>query len=168
MELVRTFSHLNGEEHLLVNKPALYHELIELLRLSRLRTLENSRNSSGVLLLRDFRQIFHLLAQTAGWQKSATGLERERISMSVHVPLGGETLSFGRLFAEQLWSYAVGNIDVGVEILPAWGYGIAGRTKKNLRRPADGFSGAVSEIRQFGRNVPPVPLLLLGVSLQSS
>lgn len=165
MGLIRTFSHLNGEEHLIVNKPALYHELMELLRESRVRALENSRNLSRIQLLQDFIKTLRLQAQTTGWQETTTGFERERITMSIHVPLRDEHLSYGPLFAERLWSYAVGNIDVGVEILPAWKRGTIRRARKFVRQPADGFSGAVSEIRRSGRNVPPVPLLLVGVSL---
>lgn len=165
MKLIRTFSHLNGEEHLIVNRPTLYRELIGLLRESRLRTLENSRNLLRARLLQDFTETVRLLAQMAGWQETAMGFDRERISMSIHIPFGDESLPYGLLFAERLWSYAIDKIDVGVEILPTLERGVARRTKKSTKRPADGFIGAISTIRRSGRNVPPVPLLLVGITL---
>ena len=165
MASFRTFSHLNAEEYLLVNRIALYRELLKALRTARDRTVDKPKQVSGSRVLSQFTEIFYVLAKNDGWRNTKTGLEREGVYARIHLPIARGAVSFGPLFGEPLWNYSVHEMDVGVEILPSLVDGVAKRSRRIRGRCADGFHRSVALLRHVGRNVPPVPLLLIGISL---
>lgn len=165
MEAFRTFSHFNGAECLAIRKPSLHREIFELLKECHRSVPTDDDARSNVRFLQGFSERFARLAQQLAWRKTSTGLEKEQVAMNLHIPSALERFSLEQILSNRLWSYSVGNIDVGVEILPEKIAKPRLQTRTGKEHSSDNFEKAVAEIKRLGRPGPLVPLLLIGVTL---
>ena len=165
MTVFRTFSHLNGAEHLVVRKPSLHHEIIGILNECDRSALADGGHRSVDQYHQYLGQKFARRILQLGWFKTSRGFEKERVAMSLCTPSAVESLSLEQIFGSWLWAYSVGIIDVGVKILPVE----TGRRKRRKTAEKDefpgSFEGVIGEIKRLGRNSPLVPLLMIGLSL---
>ena len=148
MKIAQKYSHLNGEEYLVVHHKKLYKEITRVIesidadefltKESREKTMTGKMLYSPIELNEAFKQKFNNM----GWCES-----RYQYYITTERELLPELLLF----------YSGGMINLGIEVLP---------TKKMQSRMSSGvayYEGEVYNVLRHGRNNPPVPLLILGI-----
>lgn len=183
MRVVERYSHLNGEEFLLVCRPRLWQEVIDVIE--SVDTEAHSSQSMAAAFATEFKAL--------GWRdrhawvprvsndvpNGAQGLDvgvRGRVEqagaasptddqsefakdrVAVEIQFGKFPFVLHDLFGSPLALFVLDLIDVGVEVLPV---------KALEAKMASGgpcFERSRSEIVRNGRGVPAVPLVLLGVA----
>jgi hypothetical protein len=182
MKVAAKYSHLGGEEFLLVHHAPLYEELLGAIHEASAPAQSGVdrpvRISSGKqwLAFHGSKALARLL-QARGWiapkltaypggeaagpapplRKSAAPRHFVKEGVDVAVQLGRRPRYQFELFAGHMLLYRSGEIDVGVHILP---------TKEMQPEMSSGvayYEGEVYNVLRHGRNNPPVPLLIIGV-----
>jgi len=209
MRILDVYSHLNGEEYLLVHHPELYRELKEVIaavraskfvtKISKEKTMPGKRLYDPKALNKEFARLF----ADRGWSGVTyhyyVTTNRTYLDTIVSLPLDHQKtflqqqgvkhpirslkqtdfvkdqvaieVQFGKyafvaydLFVKHLLFYSGGVINVGVEVLPM---------KAMLTDPDGGrrmstgiayYEGEVYNILRHGRNNPPVPLVIIGIT----
>ena len=183
MRVVERYSHLNGEEFLLVHRPRLWQEVIDVVesvdaeeyraaasdQKSRQRRTLYSPGSIAAAIATEFK--------ASGWQDRLVSAASNDVrgQAGAASPADGQSdfakdrvaveIQFGEfpfvlhdLFGSPLALFILDLIDVGVEVLPM---------KVLEAKMASGgpcFERSCSEIVRRGRSVPAVPMVLLGVA----
>lgn len=184
MKITSKYSHINGEEYLLVHNRNEYKEIKEIIK-----TIDTHKFSNLSILKLEFKK----LLTSQGWNKNGKDYvvssdvnmispldkpdynqkkllkndhfhnkswnqtEFIKSNIAVEVILGKYAFVVFELFVKHLLLYSGGIINVGVEILP---------TKKMQSYMSSGvayYEGEVYNILRHGRTNPPVPLLILGI-----
>lgn len=183
MRVIERYSHLNGEEFLLVHRPGLWQEVIDVVE--SVDAEAYSSRSMAAAFATGFKALGwrHRRAwapsvsndvpnQTQGLDVGVRGRVEQADAAS---PADGQSdfakdrvaveIQFGRfpfvlhdLFGSPLALFVMDLIDVGVEVLPVKEL----EAKMALGGPC--FERSRSEIVRSGRSVPAVPLVLLGVA----
>ena len=146
MKMTNTFSYFNGLEFLLIQRPQIWKEIIEMLS-----EIEDMNALSSVLPLK-------------GWTNHHAGNEEKLdayfVKDRVAIDFQSDQNAFAQSFARQLAYYVSDEIDVGVYVLPADALQEDGPDKfasldeKMLRK-----------MLQRGYGLPAAPLVLVGVGV---
>ena len=202
MKITQKYSHLNGEEYLMVHHKELYREICDVvssIHSEQFKTkISNEKRMAGKALYSPreinaaFKEQFRALnwvesrynyyitlnrdlleasiAMTATEQKAyflekgerepifsynQTDFVKEKIALEVQ--FGKYAFVAYDLFVKHMLFYSGGVINLGIEVLP---------TKKMQTQMSSGvayFEGEVYNVMRQGRNIPPVPLLILGI-----
>ncbi len=203
MKIIQTYSHLNGEEYLIVHHRTLYKEIKDVIAkvdANQLKTKKSkeARKKGRILFSpKALNATFKREFRNRNWNDSRYNyyitLDRDLMEASMVQPYkdqkgfltrSGEQnpiysfnqtdfvkdkiaveVQFGKyafvaydLFVKHMMFYSGGVIDVGIEILP---------TKEMQAEMSSGIAYYEKEIYNLmrqGRNSPPVPLLILGVT----
>ena len=160
MQIAALYSHLNGEEYLIVHRPALWKEVQSVIaevdaESCRTKVSQEKRKQGRTLYSpKHMNRAFKIGLEGRGW----SGRHKTFWVTSDEVQFGKYSFVAHDLFVKHLSFYVSDMIDVGIEILPM----------KELER--DMSSGVpyyerdlLNVIRQ-GRGVPAVPLVLIGVT----
>ena len=161
MKIAQKYSHLNGEEYLIVHHNKLYIEF------SKKNWLE-SRYNYYITLNRELMEKSVLMSAKEQKQFLVANGENEPIcsynqtdfvkeKLAVEVQFGKYSFVAYDLFVKHMLFYSGGVINLGIEILP---------TKKMQSEMSSGvayYEGEVYNVMRQGRNNPPVPLLILGI-----
>lgn len=203
MEIIEKYSHLNGEEYLIVHHNDIYKEIIDVIKtvdadkfrtkVSKEKTMKGRMLFSPKKLNRKFKSLFkqrnwkdmrysyyvttdypvmqELITLPVEKQKEfliergvtspiysykQTDFVKENIA--IEVQFGKYPFVAYDLFVKHLLFYSGGVINVGIEILPM---------KSMQSEMSSGiayYEGEVYNVLRHGRNNPPVPLLIIGVS----
>ncbi|NIR46863.1 restriction endonuclease [candidate division KSB1 bacterium] len=203
MEIAEKYSHLNGEEFLIVHHKNVYEEIIEIIqaveadkfktKVSKEKTMPGKMLYNPDALNREFKRLF----KTQNWEDMRYSyyvttnytimqelitlpLEKQKeylIEKGVESPVYSYKqtdfvkdniaieVQFGKyafvaydLFVKHLLFYSGGVINVGIEVLPM---------KSMQSKMSTGiayYEGEVYNILRHGRNNPPVPLVILGIT----
>ncbi|MCS7223926.1 MAG: restriction endonuclease [Armatimonadetes bacterium] len=202
MKVGEVYSHLNGLEFLLVHKPYLWQEILEVIKsvdalkcrtkVSREKTMKGKTLFSPVEMNRAFRT----LLRARSWQPARVDysvtrkphLIRATLSLTpdeqkkmieergeVPIPSYNQTdfvkdrvaleVQFGKyafvaydLFVKHLAFYIGEKIDVGIEILPLKSL------QKEMSSGVPYYEAELYNLVRHGRNVPAVPLVLVGIT----
>jgi hypothetical protein len=150
MKIVEHHSHLNGREYILMHKPEIWLEVVEII------TLIDIEADRGMFFPQVLNRRFHEAFQRRGWRTSQSEYSKDRISAKVH--FGSDSIGPFDLLATHMASYVGDVIDVGVEILPM-------KAMSDQMSPGiSNYEGALDNIIRHGRGVPAVPLSLIGVA----
>ena len=183
MRVVERYSHLNGVEFLLVRRPRLWQEVIDVIesidveeykatasdQKSRQRRTLYSPGSMAAAIATEFKASgwrdrlasapsndVRGQAGAAGLTDDQSGFAKDRVALEIQ--FGKFPFVLHDLFGSPLALFVLDLIDVGVEVLPV---------KALEAKMASGgpcFERSRSEIVRSGRGVPAVPLVLLGVA----
>jgi hypothetical protein len=191
MKVAQKYSHLNGEEYLIVHHKKLYKEIIETIesidaskfmtKESKEKTMAGKMLYSPIELNKTFNDKFNKL----GWHETryqyyvttdkkllpeliALPYERQKdflVSKGVNDPISSyKQVQFGK--------YAFVAFDLFVKHLLFYSGGVINLgievlpTKKMQAQMSSGvayYEGEVYNVLRHGRNNPPVPLLILGI-----
>jgi len=202
MKIAQKYSHLNGEEYLIVHHKELYEEIVEVIKSidaekfltkeSKEKTMKGKMLYSPVGLNTAFKDEFNKLNWNESRYKYYITTERNLLPELLSLPYEEQRdflkskgtdepissykqtdfvkeqvaveVQFGKyafvafdLFVKHLLFYSGGVINLGIEILP---------TKKMQSQMSSGvayYEGEVYNVLRYGRNNPPVPLLILGI-----
>ena len=181
MRIVETYSHFNGLEYLMVQKPSLLQEIrtaISSVDIAACLASESmpgeSRYASDKMILL-FSKHFH----QHGWDdpRIAFSVIREEqvvqrtLAMSAEIPQTdfvkdrvAVEIQFGKyafvaydLFVKHLAFYVSDQIDVGVEILPMKAL------QAQMSSGVGYYEGELYNVVRQGRGVPAVPLVIIGI-----
>lgn len=152
MHIRQVFSHLNGEEFLLIRQQTPYLEVRDAIEAIRFNS--GKEGSAGAQTTR--RAIARRL-KAKGWIQSSTPsyLVKERVA--VEIPWGNTTPKACNLFARHLASYVGDQIDVGIEILPMKSL------QAQMSSGVSYYEGELYNVVRQGRGVPAVPLVIVGI-----
>jgi hypothetical protein len=179
MQIIETYSHLNGLESLLVHKPTLWREVrnvISAVDANKCRTkVSKEKTMKGDLLFSpiDMNAAFKRLLRRKAWKENRVSYwvtRNERLILSynqtdfvkdrvaIEVQFGKYAFVAYDLFVKHLAFYVGDHIDVGIEILPM----------KSLQRQMSSgvgyYEGEFYNVVRQGRGVPAVPLVVVGVA----
>ncbi len=202
MKIAQKYSHLNGEEYLIVHHKKLYNEIIDTIQsidASEFMTKESKEKTmTGKMLYSpiELNKAFNEKFKRLGWNESryqyyittdqkilpeliTLPYDKQKeflISKGIKNPISSYKqtdfvkdqiaveVQFGKyafvafdLFVKHLLFYSGGVINLGIEVLP---------TKKMQSQMSSGvayYEGEVYNVLRYGRNNPPVPLLILGI-----
>lgn len=138
MRIVKTCSHLNGLDHMLIHKAELWSEIQQVLDQANQVQSPVESGLDDVALAKQLTASF----KQRDWHWRENGLfslVKDRIA------LGFQTGEYS--FAKHVALYVQDEIDVGIEILPM-----------------TSFQEAATEVTGNGRGVPAVPLVMIGVA----
>jgi len=203
MKIIEKYSHLNGEEYLLVHHKKVYKEIIDIIQsieAEKFRTkVSKEKTMKGKLLYnpdelnREFKRLFkekdwkdvrysyyvttdYLIMQeliTLPLEKQKEFLIEKGVTspiysykqtdfvkenIAIEVQFGKYAFVAYDLFVKHLLFYSGGVINVGIEILPAKSM------QSEMSTGIAYYEGEVYNVLRHGRNNPPVPLLIIGVS----
>lgn len=203
MKIVEKYSHLNGEEYLLVHLKKVYKEIVDIIRsvdADKLRTkVSEEKTMKGKLLYnpdqmnREFKRLFkaknwkdvrysYYVTTDYSIMQELIGLPLEKqkdflVSKGVSSPIHSYKqtdfvkdniaieVQFDKypfvaydLFVKHLLFYSGGIINVGIEILPMKAM------QSEMSSGIAYYEGEVYNVLRHGRNNPPVPLLIVGVT----
>lgn len=203
MKIIEKYSHLNGEEYLLVHHKKVYKEIIDIIQsidTEKFRTkVSKEKTMKGKLLYnpdelnREFKRLFkekdwkdvrysyyvttdYLIMQeliTLPLEKQKEFLIEKGVTspiysykqtdfvkenIAIEVQFGKYAFVAYDLFVKHLLFYSGGVINVGIEILPAKSM------QSEMSTGIAYYEGEVYNVLRHGRNNPPVPLLIIGVS----
>ena len=162
MKHFQEFSHLHGAEYLAVKKLSIHREIIAMLAECHRKTLTRRGIRSNFESFENLSASFAEAALQRAWRKTSTGLEKERVALNCCTP----TCSLEKIVGNWLWDYSVGNIDVGIGILPENKLKQRSPIRAGKEKPIRSFNEVIRAIRRLGRNVPHVPFLLIAIPLQ--
>jgi len=203
MKVVKKYSHLNGEEFLLVHHKGLYKEILKVTKsvnahkfktkISKEKGRKEGKSLwNPVEINAEFKRLFY----KKGWEerrrdfyvstdpKTVQTLEpmsfeeqkkymastnQEKLysfnqtdfvknKVAVEVQLGKYFAVTYDLFVKHLSFFSGGLIDIGIEIVPMKSM------QQNMSSGPPWFEKEVHNVLRHGRGVPPVPLLILGIS----
>ena len=202
MRIVARYSHLNGEEFLLVHRRKLWDEILEVIgsvdaeecrtKVSRERTMAGSLLYSPI----DMNKAMSSGFKRRGWEQRRQGFwvtaddrivrsivslppdqQREAIEAAGYEPIYSYNqtdfvkqrvaveVQFGKyafvahdLFVKHMAFFVSDVIDVGVEILPMK------ELEKDMSSGVPYYERDLLNVMRQGRNVPAVPLVLIGVA----
>lgn len=203
MKIEQKYSHLNGEEYLLVHRKKLYDEIIKTIesidannlmkKISKEKTMKGKALYSPIALNKEFTKKFRKLNWNESRYQYYITTDYKLMQELILLPYNGQKefliekgvkepiksfkqtdfvkdevaieVQFGKyafvafdLFVKHLLFYSGGVINLGIEILP---------TKKMQSQMSSGvayYEGEVYNVLRHGRNNPPVPLLIIGVT----
>lgn len=208
MKIIETYSHLNGEEYIIVHHNNLYNEIKRVIKSvdaskfktkrSKEKTMRGKKLFNPGALNKEFKKHFNKNKWGESRYRYYVTTNREMLQKIINLPLEKQKavleinniepmrsykqtdfvknniaieVQFGKyafvaydLFVKHLLFYAGGIINVGVEILPM---------KSMTKDPNGGrlmstgiayYEGEVYNLLRHGRNSPPVPLLVIGIS----
>jgi hypothetical protein len=203
MEIVEKYSHLNGEEYLIVHHSDIYDEIKEVIKIidagkcknkiSKEKTMRGRLLYSPQCLNLEFKKQFkkvnwgekrysyYVTTDYQTMQKliNVPLLEQKKILVDegIDVPIQSYKqtdfvkeniaieVQFGKyafvaydLFVKHLLFYSGGVINVGIEVLPMKSLQVKMSTGVAY------YEGEVYNVLRHGRNNPPVPLLIIGVT----
>ena len=203
MKIVEKYSHLNGEEYLIVHHKSVYKEIKDIIHsidADKFRTkISEEKTMKGRLLYnpselnREFKRLFkqrswkdvrysyyvttdfsimqELIAIPLEKQKDfliakgvtspihsykQTDFVKENIA--IEVQFGKYAFVAYDLFVKHLLFYSGGVINVGIEILPMKSM------QSGMSSGIAYYEGEVYNVLRHGRNNPPVPLLIMGIT----
>lgn len=187
MEIVETYSHMNGEEYLSLRKPNIYAEILKTIvgvdfRLNMFSKgfsrsfnekgwkasrcfyygcKDNLQDVAGLSLSEQSRYVERIGTRNLTKSFMKMGLVKNRVAIETTLHKGVGAQSHALL--KKLLFYSGDMIDVGVKILPM---------KAMARDPTGGrlmstgiayYEGEVYNILRHGRSSPPMPLLIIGI-----
>jgi len=203
MKLIERYSHLNGEEYLLVHHKAVYEEILDViqtLQAEKFRTkVSKEKTMKGKLLYNpdELNSEFRRLFRERSWKDTrysyyvttdysimqeliALPLEKQRDflvergftspiysykqtdfvkeNIALEVQFGKYAFVAYDLFVKHLLFYSGGVINVGIEILPMKSM------QSEMSTGIAYYEGEVYNVLRHGRNNPPVPLLIIGIT----
>ena len=188
MRIVETHSHFNGLEHLLIHKPQLWREIKDVIKevdehasktmVSREKSTNGLFQYSPVEMNKSFKRLFKDKNWTESWVAMSSDQQRDEIEqvsssaisdynqtnfvkdrVAIEVQFGKHSFLAYDLFVEHLAFYIGDRIDVGIEILPM---------KKLQFEMSSGpsyYEGEQYKVVRQVRNVPAVPLVLIGIEV---
>jgi len=203
MKIIEKYSHLNGEEYLIVHHKEIVNEIEEIIakvdankfrtKISKEKTMKGKRLFNPKALNREFGRLFH----KQGWKSVKYSYyvttDRKILNELIPLPLKQQRdflieqgikspilsfkqtdfvkdniaveVQFGKyafvaydLFVKHLLFYSGEIINVGIEILPMKSM------QSEMSTGIAYYEGEVYNVLRHGRNNPPVPLLIIGVS----
>ena len=140
MKVIETYSHFNGLEYLLVNKPELWQEIQS--------SIEQTESLDACA--ENFK--------ADGWLINAfdtSGFLKERVGLNVAINKSALANDFP---ASYLISFQRDEIDVGIEILPMKSL------QHNMSSGPAYYEGELYNVIRNGRGVPTVPLVMIGIA----
>ncbi len=203
MKIIEKYSHLNGEECLIVHHKAILDEILDVIKnvdaekfrtkVSREKTMKGKRLYNPKALNKAFDRLFQQRDWKAVKYSYYVTTDRSIMNELITLPLKKQKefllqrginspilsykqtdfvkdniaveVQFGKysfvaydLFVKHLLFYTGGVINVGVEVLPM---------KFMQAQMSTGiayYEGEVYNVLRHGRNNPPVPLLIIGVT----
>lgn len=203
MKIVEKYSHLNGEEYLIVHHGDIYKEIIDIIqsvdadnfktKVSKEKTMKGKLLYNPDELNREFKRLFkdkdwedvrysyyvttdYLIMQelvTLPLKEQKEFLIKKGVASPIHsykqtdfvkeniaieVQFGKYAFVAYDLFVKHLLFYSGGVINVGIEILPMKSM------KSKMSTGIAYYEGEVYNILRHGRNNPPVPLLIIGIT----
>lgn len=172
MHIASLYSHLHGEEYLLVRRPAIWREIKEVIQgveAADCRVpishggISMGKRVCGADLNRRLCQAFvargwHHASKSVPTACGTVGLRYVRSGVGLEVQVGERTDKATGILAEHLAAFIYNEIDVGVQVAPG------GALKEELGECTGTFEQCLDEIRRFPRGQPAVPLVLVGVS----
>lgn len=176
MQIGAKYSHLNGEEYLLVHKPALWQEVQDVIagvdaaacktglesidwaeRRNTFWVTDDEKLLRGIYGLSSEEQ--KLAIQNAGHEPimpcNQTDFVKDRVA--VEVQFGKYALVAHDLSVKHLSFYVADIIDAGIEILPMK------ELEKEMSSGVPYYERDLLNVLRQGRGVPAVPLVLIGV-----
>ena len=202
MRIVEKYSHLNGEEFLLVHQKQLHKEIMDTIRsidanlvktkVSKEKTMKGRLLYNPDALNKEFKRKFKqnkwqdvryqyyvttdfnlsqklavLPYQEQGEYLASRGIKNAirsykqtdfvKDNVAVEVQFGKYSFVAYDLFVKHLLFYSGGVINVGVEVLPM-------KAMQSVMSTGIAYyEGEVHNVLRYGRNNPPVPLLIIGV-----
>lgn len=165
MQPCRISSHLYAEEYLLVRRPNLYQEILNLLSECEAKPTRRSKGHSWALR-RHIGERFRRLARQRGWSETTLGLKKKGVVMMYYCPPYPAPVSFQDVVGSRFINYAMGEIDVAVEIFPRYFSDEPSVVKSVDQTGFLGFEEAVAVIDRFGRASPSAPMLVIEVMAQ--
>ena len=202
MRIVEKYSHLNGEEFLLVHQKQLHKEIMDTIRsidanlvktkVSKEKTMKGRLLYNPDALNKEFKRKFKqnkwqdvryqyyvttdfnlsqklavLPYQEQGEYLASRGIKNAirsykqtdfvKDNVAVEVQFGKYSFVAYDLFVKHLLFYSGGVINLGVEVLPM-------KAMQSVMSTGIAYyEGEVHNVLRYGRNNPPVPLLIIGV-----
>ena len=201
MRVVKKYSHLNGEEYLLIHHPNAYQQILDVIKkvkaekskISKEKTMKGRKLYNPNAMNKEFKKFFRekkwheerysyyvetdystvqeMIPLDIKEQKRhllKKGIKHPILSykqtdfvkdgIAVEVQFGKYAFVAYDLFVKHLLFYTGGVINVGIEILPVKSM------QSNMSTGIAYYEGEVYNILRHGRNNPPVPLVVIGVS----
>ncbi len=202
MNIIETYSHLNGLEFLIVHKPKLWAEIKSVIasvhaencktKVSKEKTMKGKLLYSPIDMNKSFAELLHAnqwkesrvsywvtkneklirktLAMPAAEQKkeieavgelpifsyNQTDFVKDRVA--VEVQFGKYSFVAYDLFVKHLAFYIGDHIDVGIEILPMK------LLQAQMSSGVAYYEGELYNVVRQGRDVPAVPLVIIGIA----
>jgi hypothetical protein len=181
MNIVETYSHLNGLEFLKIHRNELWHEINTAIRslgsdASKVRDFKDD-NTAGYSLITLNDKLKKILV-ALGWKEdhkskskyttelnefeegtpcsfNGTKLIKERVA--IEIMLNKYCFESPVLFARHLVQYVVDMIDVGISILPMKSLQV------QMSSGVPYYEGELYNVIRQGRGVPAVPLVIVGI-----
>lgn len=160
MRIVDRYSHLNGFEYIIVRKPQVWQEIVDVIGQIDAQAYR-TQGSSLAFSSGDLNQRFQEEFDLRGWHEYRTSLSQMELMkdrVALEVQFGKYSFNAYDLIAKHLAFYVGDVIDVGVEVLPM---------KEMSAQMSSGISyyeGELYNVIRQGRGVPAVPLVLIGVA----
>jgi hypothetical protein len=150
MHIQQTFSHLNGEEFLLIRQPAIYEEVRNAVEAIQLDPGNEKTPNQPV---RKIHQAIVQRLDASGWIRSSdpSYFFKKRIAVAIPHPQSDA------LYVKHLAFYIGDQIDVGIEILPMKSL------QAQMSSGVSYYEGELYNVVRQGRGVPAVPLVLVGI-----
>lgn len=171
MKIMENYSHLYGEEYLVIRKSHLYEEIKYTVSAICSQML---RGQNYIERWYSFGDRFRSQLTNNGWVNGLIrNVETTRTSSSTLLLKGGIGVTSAArpkstikvdLFAVYPWLYASNMIDVGIVITPFEKLGRSLKGKPTQHRNMTYFEELIGDLKRQPRNTPTVPLLVLGVA----
>lgn len=182
MDVIYTYSHLGGEEILLVRYPEIYQEIMEVIRSipnpGKNKVSKEKGKKEGELLYSpvEINKLFYETFDSKGWKELRDTYTIEIPNYPLQIPNAFKQCDFYKepiLIEVQLGKYAfmfydlakfqyfynMGRIKLGVEIVPSW------FLHKQMSSGVSYGEQLVYDLERLSKNFPSVPVLIILIDM---